>query len=106
MTQTYPTPITQAMLAPAYVPVIAYDPGADGNIALGNESKSTTTDLTQSPRYHNDKARLWGNVPLAVDVTKPLGPIDLKTGYESKALSNPTVTSLTPNTGVHGAADV
>src|SRR5262245_3659188 len=115
MGQTYPTPIGKTAVTPAYVPVTTFFQGtAAGAMATGpNEGSASTTDLTQYPRYHDEKAGIWSTgaaagkaVDIVWDITKPLGPVGPKDAYPTAAPAAPTVASLSPNTGVHGAADV
>lgn len=72
MTQTLPDPITAEMVTPAYVPVIAYTGGADGD-DIDTATANSTDDY--APRTQAAKAALM--VPageLAVDIGKDYGP--------------------------------
>lgn len=108
MGQTYPLPISKAMVTPAYVPVI---PFYSGRVAVyPNEGSATTTDLNQTPRYQTEKLALWSKAPAyideAMDITKPLGPVGPKDAYPTTPPAAPTAVSLSPDTGVHGGADI
>lgn len=104
MGQTYPNPLPNP--APAYVPTITYRNGTNDNLALGNEGTASSTDINQYPLVQSNKLNTYG-VDEAIDITKPLGPVDPLQPWPSGVTEpTPTISGLAPNTGVHGAAAV
>jgi len=99
MSQSFPLPITQAMVTPAYVPVITYKGGQSGDDVFQSSANST---VSYSPRTQAQKAGQLG-VGMAVDVTTPRGWIDPLEPYAAPPAA-PVLTSIAPTTGVHGAA--
>lgn len=104
MGQTYPNPMPSDV--PAYVPTIVYRSGTPDNVALGNEGTATSTDINQYPLVQTNKLNTYG-VDEAIDVVKPLGSIGPLDVYPAGATEPvPTISNLSPNTGVGGSAAV
>lgn len=114
MTQRYPAPITPAMVLPAYVPVFTYNGGAYGdeftsetNVVIDDRGigdygpRNATEQLTSHKAGDPDYVR-------AAVVTSPRGWIDPNEPYGAPPTSptdDPTISSLTPNTGASGAGN-
>jgi hypothetical protein len=127
MTQTYPAPITPAMLAlanpnagkPRYNTPADWIGGVQGddvavstaNVAVAR-SGGGANEPDYAPRTQVAKAGLANLTPgtvLAQDVSRKRGWIATKQPYSARPVSpagDPTITSLTPATAVHGAGDV
>ena len=101
MSQSLPRPITAAMVTPAYVPVITYKGGQSGDDVTQSSANSTGS---YAPRTQAQRAGQLG-VGMAVDVTTPRGWIDPNEPYGA-APAAPVLTSISPTTGVHGAANM
>jgi hypothetical protein len=105
MSQRYPVPAPPGTLTPAYVPVITYYGGAYGD-DVAVSTANVTNDF--APKTQVEKAAIVG-MPIAQDVTSPRGWIDPGEPYGPAPVSpadDPTITSLSPNTGVSGGAPI
>jgi hypothetical protein len=127
MTQTMPLPITAAMLAlanpnagkPRYNTPGDWIGGVQGddvavstaNVAVARQDGSANNP-DYSPRTQVQKAAQANLTPgtvLAADVSRKRGWISTKQPYQAAPASpagDPTITSLTPNTAVHGTTNV
>ena len=104
MGQTLPAPLPDP--TPVYVPTITYRNGTPENVALGNEGTNTSTDVNQYPLVQSNKINIWG-VDEAIDITKPLGPVGPLDPMPIGATEpTPTISALSPDTGVGGSAAV
>jgi hypothetical protein len=127
MTQTMPLPITAAMLAlanpnagrPRYNTPADWAGGVSGddvavstaNVAIGRACDSGSNP-DYAPRTQVQKAGLANLTPgtvMATIVTRKRGWIAVRQPYSARPVSpagDPTITSLNPNTGVHGGVNV
>ena len=96
---TLPAANAPAKFVPSYVRTITYHGGQSGDDVFQSSANSTES---YSPRTQGQKAGLLG-VGLAVDVTTPRGWIDPAEPYSATPAA-PVLTSISPTTGVHGAA--
>lgn len=97
MGQTYPLPITPAMVTPAFVRVITYHGGEGGDDV--SQASANSTD-SYAPRNQAQKAHAL-DVNMAQDITTPRGWIDPQEPYNNTKVPV-VVTSLTPDTAVVG----
>ena len=102
MAQTYPLPITAAMVTPEYLGDVSYNwpynglSGDDVNVATANATGP------YEPKNQGNKADILG-VNMAVDITSPRGWVDPLEPYGPAP--TPTVTSLNPTSRVVAPTD-
>jgi hypothetical protein len=104
MGQTYPLPITRAMVTPAYLGDVTYNWPYNG--LYGNDVNVATANATgpYEPKNQGNKANMLGDANrLAVDITTPSGWIDPKEGYGPAP--TPTLTGLIPSSRVVAPTD-
>jgi IPT/TIG domain len=115
MTQRYPAPITATMVKPVYVPVFTYNGGTYGDETLSESNvvvddrgigDYTPRNLLERKTTHPAGDPDYVSV---IDVGVPRGWIEPNEPYNAPPVSptdDPTITSLTPNTGVSGGSPI
>lgn len=107
MGQTYPQPITAAMVRPAYVPVFTWAGGASGD-DVGQSTANVVVDDRgvgdYAPRTQLQKAQAL-SLTMVEDIGRARGWIAPNQPYGAKPAA-PTVTTLTPATAVVGGVDI
>lgn len=102
MGQTYPTPISKAMVTPPYVPVFTTAGGAFGDDVDTATATAVVDDRGKgdyAPRTQAAKAAATiAPVQLTDDVARPRGWIAPGQPYSYPKPAAPVITSLTPNT--------
>lgn len=99
-------PGVQAASPRVYVPVFTYSGatfGDDVDVATANVLIDDRAIGVYSPRNQTEKSAALGAAnPLAIDVSRPRGWIDISQPYQGNATAPiaPVITSLTPSTAV------
>ncbi len=99
MGQTYPQPPPAGSLTPAYVPEVEYVGGSPGN-----EFSQSTANVTNDffPKTQEEKAAIHEQ-EVNTDIGTPAGYIEPGAPYTPPP-PDPTLASVSPDTGVAGAA--